>query len=117
MARIARVGDDVAVQLGVWEKIAGLHGDFRFPVSAITAVEGAEHEGSRAPAARRQAGLDVVEPYFFRRWVQNEFGASGVRCCDALGPFEEDFDTAQAAFADRYSRWLVRSSDRPPSVD
>ena len=25
MARIARVGDDVAVQLGVWEKIAGLH--------------------------------------------------------------------------------------------
>ncbi len=36
---------------------------------AITAVEGAEHEGSRAPAVRRQAGLDVVEPYFFRRWV------------------------------------------------
>ena len=39
MARIARVGDDVTVHLGVWEKIAGLHGDLRFPASAITAVE------------------------------------------------------------------------------
>ena len=58
MARIARVGDDVTVHLGVWEKIAGLHGDLRFPASAITAVE-VDHDPLSSVRGMRAPGLHV----------------------------------------------------------
>lgn len=58
MARIARKGDEVTVRLGVWEKIAGLHGDFRFPLSAITAVE-VDHDPLSSVRGIRAPGLHV----------------------------------------------------------
>lgn len=56
MAELRRVGDEVEVRLSTLEKIAGLHGDFRVPVSAVTAVGVVDQPlaavtGVRAPGA------------------------------------------------------------------
>lgn len=56
MAELRRVGDEVEVRLSTVEKIAGLHGDFRVPVSAVTAVAVVDQPlaavtGVRAPGA------------------------------------------------------------------
>ena len=58
MAMIERAGDEVSVRLSVWEKIAGLHGDIRFPFSAITAGN-VDHDPLSSVRGMRAPGLHV----------------------------------------------------------
>lgn len=58
MARIERVGDQLTVRLGTWEKVAGLRGDLRIPVSAVTAVQ-VEKDPLSAVRGIRAPGLHV----------------------------------------------------------
>ena len=56
MAELRRVGTDVELRLTLGEKIAGLHGDIRVPVSAVKAVDVVD-EPLRAVAGIRAPGL------------------------------------------------------------
>lgn len=67
--------------------------------------------GTAPPIAERR-GVADAEPRFLRRWVEEEFGRSGLVCFDEAPP-GGSFDAAQAAFADRYREWLTGAGSTP----
>ncbi|MCB9430120.1 MAG: protein kinase [Actinobacteria bacterium] len=49
------------------------------------------------------------EEYFFGRWVEDQWGATGRRYMDGRGLLADGFDPAQAAFGTGIVQWLTRN--------
>lgn len=99
--RFARPDDEARVRVMTTSVVTG-RGLDRFTDDILDATR-------RAPSEDAPRGTERAEPLFFRRWVEAEYGRSGLRCVDDEGIDGLGFDRAQAEFATRYRDWIGRS--------
>ncbi len=53
------------------------------------------------------------ERYFFGRWVEDEWGATGRRFCEGRDLLTDGFDPAQARFDEGILDWLLKARSKP----
>ncbi|MEZ4402444.1 MAG: hypothetical protein R3B06_20645 [Kofleriaceae bacterium] len=106
------LGAAVGATVGALVAAVGLLGGAR-PVLTTSAVTGAGVAAlAAAIATGPRGGLAAKEPYFFERWVGEEYGRAGLRRLAALAPSTAAYlaaagglDAAHAAFAAGAPAW------------